>query len=134
MLATKIQKTIVLLGIIAFIAVGILGIGSFGMPAGANGQMSDCPFMGVAAVCKMNSFEHIGAWQSMFATIPFKEISTLVLLLLAGFSVFLWRDFWNTKWIQFASGYSWHFRGRAFVTRNELQEALSSGILHPKIF
>ncbi|MEK7107478.1 MAG: hypothetical protein AAB899_04820, partial [Patescibacteria group bacterium] len=49
MLTSNIQKTIVLLGIIAFVTVGILGIGNFGMMADANGQMSNCPFMGVTA-------------------------------------------------------------------------------------
>lgn len=134
LLARTISRSLLIVSIIVFFAAGTFGISHLGMTSDANGQMSNCPFMGVAALCDMNPLEHIAAWQNMFTAVPFKGISALALLLLAFFAVFLWRDFWNTRWVQSISNHSQYFRNKTFLIRNELQEALSAGILHPKLF
>lgn len=133
MLIPNIQKTIILLGITAFFTVGALGMGNFGMTADANGQMSNCPFMGVTAVCKMSPLGHIDAWQNMFTALPFKSALTLfTLLLLAIFAALLFRDLLDNQRPRLV--YARRFRNPTHIVRNELQEAFSNGILHPKIF
>jgi hypothetical protein len=134
MAVSRIQKGVVAFAIMAFFAVGILGL-TYGMPMDSSGQMSNCPFLGVTALCKMNPLAHMAAWQNMFAAVPSKTAGALAaLFLLALFAVALLRDFWNIKELKLVPVVSQRFREKIFVVSSSLQEAFSSGILHPKIF
>ena len=134
MVTKRVQKGFVAFAIMAFFAVGILGL-TYGMPMDSTGQMSNCPFLGVTALCKMNPLEHMAAWQNMFAAVPSKTAATLAtLLLLALSAIVFFKDIWNVKKLELVAVFSQRFREKKFVVRNPLQEAFSSGILHPKIF
>ena len=134
MVTKRFQKGFVTFAIIAFFVVSVLGL-SYGMPMDSNGQMSNCPFMGITALCKMNPLEHMNAWQNLFAAIPSKAANPLAaLLLLALFAVVFLRDFWNVKKHQPVAIFRQRFREKTFVAHTSLQEAFSSGILNPKLF
>jgi len=133
MVTKRIQKGFVTFAIVAFFAVGVLGL-TYGMPMDSSGQMSNCPFLGVTALCKMNPMEHMAAWQNMFAAVPSKTAPELAaLLLLALFVVAFLKDIWNSKKLELVPVFSQRFREKTFVVSSPLQELFSSGILHPKI-
>ena len=132
----SIKRGTLALAFIAFLATGTLGF-SLGMDKSADGQMSPCPFMGMnkEVVCQMTPFEHMAAWQSMFTSLPLKDISVLAsLLLLAVFAVFFFRKLWDTQELELASFHKQRFRDRTFFAHGPLQEAFSNGILNPKLF
>lgn len=106
-----------------------------GMTTNADGHMSNCPLMGVAALCNMSPLEHIAAWQNIFAALPFKKAAALAsLLLLVSFTIFFLRDFWDTSRLQSVAVHRQRFRRRARNVHDEIQEAFSDGILNPKVF
>jgi len=133
MSSTKL-KSVVTLGIIAFLVISFWGL--YSMPMDEHGEMANCPFMGVAAVCRMNPLEHLAAWQNMFTVPPQKIFFVfLTLLLLAFLAALLLRNFWRTREKESLSTEAVYYeRTNAAPIRNPLQEAFSDGILHPKIF
>ena len=134
---SQIPKAFVFFAIMAFLAVGILGLSKFGMPTGPDGQMQNCSFMnmGGSVVCKMTPFEHMAAWQSMFTSLPLKDISVLAsLLLLVAVVVFLTKKLWGSQELELVSLHKQRFRDKTFFAHSPLQEAFSNGILNPKLF
>lgn len=136
LLSHKISKYVFLASALAFFLVGFLELGRFGMIVRPDGQMSNCPFMGVAAVCQMNPLEHIAAWQNMFTVSYQKDIfAFLVLLLLAFLKALLLRNFWHIHTKEPLSVEAMRYRRiNTLLILNPLQEAFSDGIIHPKIF
>lgn len=118
--------------------ITLLFAGSVGMPGmsmNVEGQMSNCPFMGVTVVCTMSPLEHMAAWQNMFAALPLKDMAALAsLLILAVFTAFFLRDVWDTSQLHLVAAHRQRFRRRTYSVRSELQDAFSNGILHPKVF
>lgn len=135
---SQIPKVFVFFAIAAFLAVGILGLSKFGMPTNADGQMENCPFMnmgGGSVVCKMTPFEHMATWQSMFTSLPLKDIFVLAsLLLLVVVAVFLTKKLWGSHELELVSLHRQRFRDKTFFAHSPLLEAFSNGILNPKLF
>lgn len=107
----------------------------------ANGQMSsgNCFMPGMTeALCQMDPLEHIASWQSMFTAIPNQgDVVLLLLALLAlALGALFIRSFRNIPLPQppavLQTPFLYYKRHIPII--HPLQEALSSGILHPKIF
>ncbi len=89
-----------------------------------------CPFMpGEQAMCEMNAFDHIAAWQSTFTT-TLPVVFVLTLFTALAF-VFTWRLWYPPPDLVLASV---TYRQRAKVPLVPLyQQLFSRGILNPKI-
>ena len=126
------SKVLVAIAIAAFLMVGIFWI-FHSMDMNSKGEISNCPFMGIVAICNMSPFEHIAAWQNMFASIPNQTI-VLTLLLLAlsfAFSRLLLFAFPRDGDREPQRLFS---RAREPRVTDPLRLALARGIIHPKIF
>ncbi len=133
--ATNLQKKLLFIALIAFVILSMPASASLAMPVGTDGHMSGCTFMNGGSICTMAPLEHIAAWQSMFTAAHLKEASLFLnLILITLFSVFLFLRRLDTSQLQNKSLYTQRFRYPRYSIRNELQEAFSSGILHPKVF
>ena len=131
--AMIIQKALVILGVITFLSIGVFGLAGSGMVMNTEGHMSNCPFMGVTALCTMNAFEHIAAWQSMFAALPSQIASTLfALLTLFLLATFFFRCLRDKRAFELIPLPSQRFRDRVSIIQSPLQEAFSRGILNSK--
>ena len=132
MYARRSSKILVAIAITAFQMVGVFGI-FYGMDMNSKGQMANCPFMGVTAICNMTPFEHIAAWQSMFTSIPQQSTGLTLLFALLSFAlarlfiVHLARDADETT--QRVSYFD-----REPTVFDPLRLAFARGIIHPKIF
>ena len=133
----KIVKTILLLGIAAFLLVGFFGLSHLSMNMEMNGEMSmaDCPFMIGFSLCTMTPFQHISMWQNLFTNIPLQN-PTLILLLLASALTLLY--FWIKQLYPPPKNILRYFRYTSYqkyipITRS-FQELFSNGILNPKTF
>lgn len=117
------KNTIALLSITIFLVMGSVGI----MAMSGHHHEPGCPFMlGEQAICQMDVFDHITAWQSAFTTI----IPTVVLLILLASVVFIaWRYYRSPD--LFARS---NIPGRIFRSErvSVIQELFSSGILNPR--
>jgi hypothetical protein len=83
----------------------------------------------------MDLLEHVAAWQSMFAAIPNQGDAAAILLLLAlGVSLLLRAKRGTAVPKIPISQSSFAYYRRYTPSMSPLQEAFSSGILHPKIF
>lgn len=135
---TKASKTLLVLGLIAFLLVGFFGLSHSSMAMGEDGNMtmSNCPFMsGQAVVCNMNPLEHIAAWQNMFTSIPQQDVATLLLLLLASLAlVFIWTGQKRSS-VTDSLQTPQYVRIKEYIPiANSLQELFSNGILNPKLY
>ncbi len=129
-------RSLLLIAFLAFFFVGFLGLGHASMIASEE-QMSNCPFMGMAAVCKMNPLEHIAAWQNLFTMSSQKDMfALLLLLLLAGALSFPISNLWRKKKQRSDTIRLHALRSRidALIIHSPLHEALSNGIIHSKVF
>lgn len=128
-------KIAVALLIYALLAVGFLGtIHSFGMEMSRDGEMSGCLFIQEAAICNMNTLEHIATLQAMFTSIP--NVSN-ILFVLAGLLLVVFvrthfrpSDPDNPSYTR--KKYPLNFTSLSIY--NSLQELFSRGILHPKLY
>lgn len=131
----NLAKKLLFLGLAVFFFVGFLSIGHFGMNMDQDGQMSNCPIMGAETICQMNPLEHLAAWQSIFTVLPSKDTFNIITLLFLSLIIFLSlrssRCDDNSPPVQ---SYNLFSRIEALIIRNPLQEAISSGIIHPKSF
>jgi|SRR3989344_2289197 len=105
-------------------------VGMMTMHTDDKGNMSDCPFMGVDAICQMGIFEHIGTFQSMFTGIPGKSILITIILALVLVSLpVIQRSGIPPDNIRFFTKESLQL-----PTFNKILLALSDGIIQPKLF
>ena len=131
----SIAQRLLFLGMIAFFAGGFLGLTHFAMATGPDGQMSNCPFMGVAALCQMNPLQHIAEWQKFFTALPPNNWATI--LIIASFILLAVR---GLKYIgrtdpPLMVSLRLQLSSISFLScKDPLQEAFSSGILNPKAF
>ncbi len=110
---------------IIFLFVG--GIGFMPMMAETHHHEPGCPFMpGEYSVCLMTPFDHVAAWQGMFATIvPDTSMAIFGMMFLGLILVVLWKPPDIARRISGAStGYDSHLL--------LYQELFSRGILNPK--
>lgn len=121
--------------ILLFVLVTFLGAGHTGMTVDTRGQMTACPFLGVSALCEMNSLAHIAKWQSLFAALSEREVAPfLAVVLLSISTIFL---LWYVRYTLIAPirpSLALRRRAVSVLIPSALQEAFSDGILHPKIF
>lgn len=115
-----------------FVLVAYLALGSFlmmGMMDHHHMAMGGCPFMpGEHAICQMDAFDHISAWQSAFVSVV---PTILILSMLAAVVVLAWRHWYPPPNLVLASV---AYRERARITIVPLyQQLFSRGILNPKI-
>lgn len=107
----------------AFLAVGVFGM----MAMTGHHHEPGCPFMpGEQAICQMDVFDHISAWQEAFSVV----VPSLIVLLLAAAVVFYT---WQREW---PPDISIRVRLRPQQQNqiaNLYQELFSRGILNPKI-
>ena len=133
----KLVKPILFFGIIAFLLVGFLGLGHIGM-TNAEGQLSNCPLMGMTTLCQMNPLKHIAAWQNLFIASTQKDtLAILILLFLSLLLAFSIHNLWPTrKRHQPIKINSLHTRPKIDtpIIFTPLQEAFSNGILNRKVF
>ena len=132
-------RVLLILGLLAFLSLGLFGMSHSTMNMGPDGSMtmSNCPFMsGQAVVCNMNPLEHIAAWQSMFVTTLQQNGSDLLALLLAALALaFVWtRLLWPKLEPEPAPAFSSIRRREISLPSPLFQELFSSGILNPKVF
>ncbi len=124
-------KQFLLLGVIAFLFLNVFGL-SLAVPMTHDGHMPGCPFMGGTAVCQMNPFEHISAWQSMFTSTAAESSFSLLLLTLM---VVAWcAGIFKVRFYPEIRAPLQYHQHNLFFFRSPLQEAFSNGILNPKIF
>lgn len=128
----KIAKLSILL---SALWVLLFGFSQFGFGMDMNGSMINCPFTGHSmSICKMNPLEHIQEWQNMFTTLPAKDALSILFVL---FALLALRKL--VPWCKFLlPEFSYkYFRLPVldnFQVIHPLQEALSRGILNPKLF
>lgn len=131
----KVTRTFLVLALVALLFLGFLGIGHFGM-TGSGGQMSNCPFMGMTAICQMSPLQHIAAWQRLFTISPTDPLTLLLLLLLALAATLSIASLWQIQ--KYPPDDYRRRRARSRVDTPivfaSLLEALSRGIIHPRIF
>lgn len=133
-------RFLLLIGVIAFLLVGLLGFSQAEMITGPDGDMSssDCFMPGMtASLCQMNPLEHISTWQNMFTAVPSQSdifLLLAVLLALVSSVVFLhsYRNMAPQRVLALQPSLTYYKRHVPIVS--SLQEAFSSGILHPKLF
>ena len=137
MCVTRAKRILVLVLVIAVLAIGIWGAVSTGTMM-HDGNMQNCPYVGVATLCNMTTLEHFAAWQAMFSAIPANAVSVFLLLTLLAFVL----SVHNVERLPFKEQlnllavrqrlYTRH--SLAFAYASPLQEAFSRGILNPKVF
>lgn len=130
------SKYALLISATVFLLTGFLGAGHLGMAMRPDGQMSRCPFMGVATICQMNLLEHIAAWQNMFSALPQKDIfASLALLPPILLTFLLLGNLFRVPSKEFLSAETVRYKRRnILLIPTSLQLAFSDGILHPKVF
>lgn len=114
----------------SLLLVGSLGISHRGMSMNMEGNMIDCPFMPGVSICMMSPLEMIVASQSFLSNVTINEDQFLLLV-----SVALILNVFP----QFFSPPRFLIRYRIPKKKspprfNFLEEALSDGILNPKLF
>ena len=129
----RIKKLFITGFIIAFLLVGATGAAYSGMTGTDAMGMIGCPLMGHdAAVCTMNIFAHLGAWQSLFAaTVEQNAVFALLLLLVVFFftaAAFVRHLLEPPPVIAYVSA------SPEISTHDPLRCFIARGLMHPKIF
>ena len=99
---------------------------------------TNCPLIlgHSAVICQMNPLEHIQEWQSMFTTLPARDVFLFISIFFILLALRILLP-WHKLRINILSQSFLRFRFRVFNTFqviSPLQEALSRGILNPKLF
>lgn len=131
------MKSIRFLISILVITVMIFGVLSIAYSAammshGGMDRMLGCPLMGnAAALCPVNVFEHLSAWQNLFASVVAQNIIVLLLFLFGLF--FLFRNI-HVAHIAESPPRSYALGKFAVPYDDHLSRFMARGLLHPKIF
>lgn len=140
MRVTTYTKALLVFTVLAFLFVGFFGIGhaNVAMHHTEDMQSGNCFVPGMTATpCHMSPLEHVATWQSMFIAIGSPNNILLLLTILAVLAVGA-----ALLFLQKMSIDTFVCRVRCSLQRqpvfafalHPLQEAFSSGILHPKLF
>jgi len=132
----KFRQFIGLILSVAFVATALFGL-NMGMDTRTDGSMSGCMFDS-SVTCQMNYGEHIQYWQQTFTAVqPTQDVVlAVVVVFFAGaafFAIFSHRQNLNqTKLIVLQTVQ----RERDIIAKlsNHILQALSDGILNPKIY
>lgn len=136
MRAVKLIKITQSLLVLFFLYFTVFTVSQFGLGLDVGGQIN-CPLMPghSMVICQMNPIEHIQEWQTMFTVLPAKEASVLlfILFILLAFRILPWhKQRINTLFQSFSQFRFLPFNNFQIIP--PLQEALSKGILNPKLF
>ena len=127
------SKRILALSILTLFMVAVFFSLNAAMMTDSQGNMSNCPFTnGMSSICRMNVFEHITRWQSLFAaTIP-----TVILLFFALTLLLVDSSFENLSEANSLKEKSLRHQRQNFILQlfDHLQFAFRKGILHSKVF
>lgn len=102
-----------------------------------DGNMSTCPFMNEASLCKMNTFEHISRFQALFNLTPSRIISVLLIVItLLVLSLFAFARHWLELFTEEAKIQRDYSTRNFYISLlfNPIRRALSRGIIQPKIY
>lgn len=133
----KKSKSLIVLGIIAFLVMSFWGL--YSMPTNERGMMGDCPFMNHStSLCQMSAAEHIAQWQQLFALVKTDKFSLFLFAsLIIAFIVLTFPFAKNyrikTPPLSRFRLYSSRYRPEIKLF-NHLLLAFSQGILNPRIY
>jgi hypothetical protein len=117
------KSIIAALALAAFLTVGVFGM----IAMTGHHHEPGCPFMpGEQAICQMDVFDHISAWQEAFTAV----VPSLIILLLAVAVVFY---VWQREWPPDIPARVYLRPEQQDRIANLYQELFSRGILNPKI-
>lgn len=91
--------------------------------------------MGHKTICKMDIFDHLSYWQSLFTALPHIGIGMALVLMLALVSSAFWSYF--SSYLQRCQAILQRLYLRHSPPRDlcdHILQAFSQGILHPKIY
>ena len=99
-----------------------------------DGKMTNCPFMGISLLCKMDVSEHLSQWQRMFIATP-QQFFGIALLLLSLFVLFLLTRFLSVFSLRNPrlSEESFYLQ-RVIEVFDPLKLAFARGLIHSKTF
>ena len=136
-----VTKSILILGISAFLAVGVFGMShASDMKMKGDGTMSGCLFDGRAEICPMAFAEHLSRWQSMFTAIPTKADFLITLFALISAVGVLLLFSLRRRWLlllfsRLSDRWRFYLKQNPHISLfDPLREAFSQGILNPKIY
>lgn len=130
---TSIQNLTKLVLMMSILWVLLFGLFQFATGMDMTKPMVNCPFSSHSmSICKMNPLEHIQEWQSMFTTLPTKDVLFLLFIILA--SVVLSRiKFWN-KFSMPEPPLLYSLLASSSKIFHPLKLAYALGILNTKVF
>ncbi len=106
------------------------GFGMATMQMDKDGNMSDCPFMGMNAICQMGASEHIGAFQNMFSGVQTRSaLVSILFIFLALSSLMIPKGNSPPNMVGLLIKECPHL-----YNFNKILLALSDGIIQPKIY
>lgn len=124
----NLPKLFILISGLTLIAVSILGLQIL-MTGHDEGDMSGCPFMSMASICRMSPVEHISKWQSLFsATLP-----SILLSFAFGFLFLALAVLTNINRLKLLSIGLVIRRTEPYLS-DQLSAAFCKGIIHSKIY
>ncbi|MEK7661982.1 MAG: hypothetical protein AAB355_00560 [Patescibacteria group bacterium] len=133
----NLSKFALVFALAAFFFAASFGLGHLGTPMAMGASEFDCPYMPGISICNMIPFEHISSWQAMFASLPVSQSGFLALLfLIISFIVAILgseRLFYSPPPLKLFPARLFRDKGD-YVPSAFLKEALSRGILNPKLF
>jgi len=102
------------------------------MEMGGGGDMTGCPFMTMATLCKMSVADHISQWQFIFYGFH-RNSFFLFFYVLAALIILVWHDVIPID--------QSNFRKKVYCAKNieyklfdYVKEAFSRGLLNPKLY
>lgn len=125
------KTNIFLVFLITFLLILNMG-GAFSAHMMMDGDMTPCPYMGMASLCTMTPLQHLSGWQSMFS-IPLQESVTLLLLSFIVLSL-VW--LFNHNLFKPPQSLSRVFSRYKYKEKvlNSLQLAFAQGLIHSKAY
>ena len=131
--AKKLAAGVVLL---AFLAIGVLGMSMPMSDGGGHAMPFDCPFMQGGSLCQMTFTDHLAHWKRL-TNAPVSPSFDFALLMLAVMcAVVVWSGFLgkplNPRFI--FGNVSDRWRGFVWKLKFWVQRAFARGILNPKIW
>lgn len=133
----KIPKIIIFVGVTITLWVLLFGLFQLGMSMDPSNPVVNCPFSSHSmSICKMNPLEHIQEWQSMFTTLPTKDVLSFFFIILTSVilsRIKLWNKFSMPEPLLFFSCVHSSFANSLKILQ-PLKLAYSKGILNSKVF
>lgn len=137
-ISKKFGTSLAIFGLTAFVSLSIFGLWHMGeMAADEEGDMARCIFTGGMMLCTMSVTQHINLWLSMFISAPQENATIFALLVLFIAVIFTTKNILAPpRWSKYnALAYKLYLvQNPDFSLFNPLKEAISAGIINPKIY